>query len=297
MSLTNLVKLNDQNISDEEISSLEQAAPFLFSLAAVPASNGTNHRYLYTSTASSAAFRALDTGVAKTKSAKTQVDITMKVLDASFSVDIAEAKAYRGGVDAYLELELQEALAQAFRAAEGQVIYGTDAAGFDGLVDISGMAALGTYVLSAGGSTASSQTSCWVMHTSPKEIAVIAGNDGNIEFTEEPSVVQIAEGGGYYTAYHTGVVGWLGLQSGTGTNLVRIGNIETAFDDADIQDALALFKDEPNLIVMNRKALKLLTQSRTATNPTGKEAPRPTEFEGIPIVVTSSITNTEAVLV
>jgi len=41
--------------------------------------------------------------------------------------------------------------------------------------------------------------------------------------------------------------------------------------------------------------LKQLRDSRTATNVTGAPAPRPTEVEGIPIIVTDAIVNTEAV--
>ena len=52
---------------------------------------------------------------------------------------------------------------------------------------------------------------------------------------------------------------------------------------------------QPNMIAMNRASLKMLRASRTAVNVTGAPAPRPTEVEGIPIVVTDSIVSTEAV--
>jgi hypothetical protein len=46
---------------------------------------------------------------------------------------------------------------------------------------------------------------------------------------------------------------------------------------------------------MNRNALRLLRQCRSAYSPTGAPAPFPTEAFGIPIVVTDQILSTEAV--
>jgi hypothetical protein len=49
------------------------------------------------------------------------------------------------------------------------------------------------------------------------------------------------------------------------------------------------------VIVMNRNALRLLRQSRSAYSPTGAPPPIPAEVFGIPIVVTDQIVSTEAV--
>jgi hypothetical protein len=51
----------------------------------------------------------------------------------------------------------------------------------------------------------------------------------------------------------------------------------------------------PNVIAMNRNALRLLRQCRSAYSPTGAPAPFPAEAFGIPIVVTDQILSTEAV--
>jgi hypothetical protein len=62
---------------------------------------------------------------------------TLKVLDATFSADVALAKGYIKGPDAFIQRELARSLRSAFFAAEKQVIYGTgnDAGGFAGLAD------------------------------------------------------------------------------------------------------------------------------------------------------------------
>jgi hypothetical protein len=64
-----------------------------------------------------------------------------------------------------------------------------------------------------------------------------------------------------------------------------------------LYEALALFpaSKQPNMIAMNRQSLKQLRESRTAVNPSGAPAERPTAVDGIPIVVTDALVNTEAV--
>ena len=45
---------------------------------------------------------------------------------------------------------------------------------------------------------------------------------------------------------------------------------------------------------MNGRSREQLRNSRTATNANGTPAPLPTEWEGIPIIRTASITNDES---
>lgn len=310
-TLAGLVQLNDQNLADLGISDLLDDAPLLSVMHAQVASNGTQHKYLKQTTASSAAFRAALAGLTKTNSADTLVTDTLAILDASFDTDVALAKGYSKGVDAWLQLETQRALRQAFAVAEKQVIYGTgnDASGFAGLVDDGQLDALAdTMVVNAGGSNANTQTSCFVLRHGMSDCSVVIGNDGNIVVEEEPTIIQKVVNPGtdnkVYSAYYVPILGYCGFQIGGAYSAARIANIEcndltstSAFTDNDIYAALALFpaSRQPNVIVMNRNALRLLRQSRTATNATGAPAPRPTEVEGIPIVVTDQIVSTEAV--
>jgi hypothetical protein len=50
------------------------------------------------------------------------------------------------------------------------------------------------------------------------------------------------------------------------------------------------------MIVMSRTSLYELWNSRTATNPTGKEAPLPAEAFGIPIIVTDGLSESESAI-
>jgi hypothetical protein len=306
MSLAHLVQFNDQRLSDEMISDLLDDAPVMQAVNAIPASNGTNHRYKKQTTASSAAFRAIDAGATKTKSADTQVDVTLKVLDASFFVDVAEANGYRGGRDAYLEIELMRSLKQAMFATEQQLIRGTnnDTGGFAGLEDNADLDALAdAMVYGAGGTDTNAVSSCYLVRTGDADLSYVAGNDGNISFNteDEPSVIKVTDtGSATYPAYYIPVTGWGGIQKGSAQSVSRICNLDAGSPLTDdlIAESLSLFpaSRQPNQIWLNRTSLKQLQQSRTATNVTGAPAPFPSEAFGIPVVVTDAIVNTEAVV-
>ena len=310
-TLAGLVQLNDQNLADLDITDLLQGAPVLNAMFAQPASNGTLHKYVKQTTASSAAFRAALAGLTKTHSADTLVTDTLAILDASFNTDVALADAYKGGRDAWLQLETFRSLKTVFQEAEQQVFYGTgnDAAGFAGLSDNAQLDALADeMVFNAGGSTADVQTSCFLLRSGRDDVSFIMGNDGNIVVDETPTIIEKVVDPGtdnkVYPALYVAITGYTGFQIGGARSAARIANIDTndltsttAFTDDDIYAGLSLFPAaaQPNMICMNRAALRMLRQSRTSVNPTGSPAPRPTEVDGIPIIVTDQIKSTEAV--
>lgn len=307
-TLAGLVQINDQNLADLDITDLLQEAPVLERLAAVPASNGTLHKYLKQTTASSAAFRDALDGITKTASADTLVTDTLKILDGSFDTDVALADAYKGGRDAWLQMELVRTMKQVFAVAEKQVFYGTgnDANGFAGLIDDGQLDALAdTMVVNAGGSNASTQTSCFMLRSGVNDVAFVMGNDGNIVVEDEPTIIQKSgSASGTFPALYVPVTGYSGFQIGGAYSAARIANIECndltatdAFTDVHLMTALSRFPGSrgPNMIAMNRNAQLLLWASRTAVNPTGAPASTPVEFMGIPIVITDQIVSTEAV--
>jgi hypothetical protein len=311
-TLAGLIQFNDKNLADLDISDLLDDAPLLRVMFSQPASNGTQHKYLKQTTASSAAFRAALAGLTKTHSADTLVTDTLKILDGSFDTDVALAGAYKGGKDEWLQIELVRTMKQVFAEAESQVLNGVnnDAGGFVGLRDDPQLDAVSDeMVISAGGSNANTQTSCYLLRSGRDDVSFIMGNDGNIVVQEDPTVIQKVVNPGTdnktYPAYYVAVTGYSGFQIGGARSAARIANIEmndltstSAFTDDTIYAAMSLFPAarQPNLVVMNRNALRLLRQSRTAVNATGAPAPRPAEVDGVPIVVTDQLTSTEGVL-
>ena len=307
-TLAGLVQFNDKNLADLNVSDLLDDAPLLQVLHAQVASNGTLHKYLKQTTASSSSFRAALDGITKTSSADTLVTDTLAILDGSFDTDVALADAYKGGRDAWLQLELMRTMRQVFFNIEQQIFYGVatpgDATGFPGLRDNAQLDALSDeMVYNATGTTASEQTSVYLIRHGADDVSMILGNDGNIVVEEEPAIIQKAgSGSGFYPALFVPVTGYSGFQIGGSRSVARIANVHPTdssaqLDDDMIYEALALFPAgrQPNVIVMNRQALKMLRASRTSVNQTGAPAPRPTEVEGIPIVVTDALVSTEAV--
>ena len=88
-TLAGLIQLNDRNLDDLNATDILDDAPLLQVLFAKAASNGTQHKHLKQTVASSAAFRAVNAGLSKTYSQDELVTIALKVIDASFDFDKA----------------------------------------------------------------------------------------------------------------------------------------------------------------------------------------------------------------
>lgn len=300
MSLADLAVFNKRDLADIEVRDLLDRAPLLQVLNAVPATNGNLHYYFKTTQAPVVGFRAVNDGREEDSAIRTGVTVTLTVLDASFSIDKAVADAYIRGAEAAIAMEAREHLRAAFFALEDQIINGTvggDAAGFAGLADTADDST-DSMVYDAGGTTALS--SVYLIRSGEADVSLVAGNGGSIDFGETVSQ-RMTGNTGHYPAYYTPVSAWYGLQVGSAYSFMRICNIDagsnTLTDDM-IYEALAMFPAgaDPTHIVMNRRSLKQLRDSRTATNATGAPAPRPTDVEGIPIVVTDAIGSAETAL-
>ena len=132
-------------------------------------------------------------------------------------------------------------------------------------------------------------------------MVAIAGQSGELNIGD--TVVQRLTGaGGTYPGLYTPISAWLALQIGGAYSVGRICNLtgqaNKTLTDAMIAELLALFpaSRQPTHLAMNRRSLKQLQQSRTATNATGAPAPFPTEAFGVPIVTTDQISSAEAIL-
>lgn len=307
LTLSELVTINDQNLSDVEgISDLLQDAPFLARVAADFASNGTKHSYLKETGAPAVGFRAVNAGRDHDHTEDTKVSIDLAILDASFHVDQAQADEYRFGRDRWMTRELNRHMRAAFAMAEKQIIYGTSnaAGGYDGMIDAATIDELSDdMVVNAGGSQANNLTSVYAVRTTSDlmNFALITGQEGR--FAVDPYFLQLVEdsGGKKFPAYVQTAYGYLGVQVGSKFSMGRVCNLDdgtgsnTTLTDDMLSQLIETFPSQrpPTHLLMNRRSLGQLQRSRTATNPTGMPAPRPNNYEGIPIVVTDSINNSE----
>jgi hypothetical protein len=310
-TLNHLVMFNDKNIEQLGITNLLDSAPLLQVLAAKEASQKTVHKFSLQTRKAEVKFRELNAGVTLNKSQDTDSTVSLKILDGSFDVDVAYAQQFPGGVEAALRHEFARAVREMFFMAEKQVLNGTttqgggDAAGFAGLMSDARFNGTDDGMViqpQTPGASSNAQTSVWLLRHDPDNVCFLLGDGGRFVYDEDPAVGWVYTTSdatsSRYAGYIVPVNGWAALQIGSDYSAARICNVETALTDDDIYEALSLFPSDrqANAIVMNRKALKLLRQSRTATNATGAPAPRPTEVDGIPVVVTDAIQNDQAVV-
>lgn len=304
LDLTDLATINNANLSGIQVSSLFDDAPVMKILPAVVATNGHLHTYLDLTQNPVVDFRAINEGRDHDSSIDTLRTVTCTILDASFTVDVAATHIWRGGTEELLAREAMRHMREAMFIAEKQWFNGTtdgSATGFNGMAN-KHSALSQAYTDGAGGSTA--LTSVYICRCSPDECSVVIGNNGMIDVGE--AVMQRAEGtsqaGGWFPAWFVPISAWFGCQTGAiATSSYRLANLAASthtLTDALIYTGLSTFPAArpPNYIFMNRRSLSQLRAARTATNATGAPAPYPTEVEGIPIVVTDGILNTETIV-
>src|SRR5579884_2549206 len=227
------------------------------------------------------------------------------IFNPRIEVDKAVADADEDGAAAFLTYEMQGTLESSFQTLGKQFYYGraNDAKGFPGLIDM----VSATYTQDAGGTTANTGTSVWGIKTGEKLVQWVWGANG--QFQPSDVMVQRVTDSNTpakpYTAYIQEILARPGLQIG---NIRGVGRIKKITDDNGhtltdslLAQWLALFEVgwRPDLILMNRRARRQLQQSRTVTlfgqaggkfrGSEGTIAPVPTEYDGIPILVTDSI--------
>lgn len=230
--------------------------------------------------------RAFDSGV------HAEQTITLKILDASFAVDVAVAAADKRGTAARLGMELAEHLESAFYTIEDQIWNGTDA--------VSGFASLPSQIdssmLIAADTPTGNQVAApiYLLNTGEKGVGLVLGEMGRIMVGNE-SIINMVDGTGKnFPAWYTPVTSWVGMAS-KHKYAIAGKNAAVTIDDDLIGDLYSSFPIgfRPNLLVTNRTGLKKLQQSRTATNPTGQPAPYPMTWDaaGMPIriLVTDAI--------
>lgn len=293
---------------DAMVSDVLNEAQFL-QMAAARTCRSNTFSYTRETAAPAVGMRNANDGVENKKTTREKVTIDLGIVDASFAVDVAVAMADERGKEHLMGMEALAHLRQAMFEVEQQIFNGTvgniagASGGFDGFADQANLnGASDAMVVNAGGTTAGTGSSVYLIRLGETDVEVLWGQDGELAIGEEQIIERAGSSTGVFPAYYRPICGWAGVKIGSTYSVARIANLTAdsgkGLTDALIYSALALFpaSRQPNLIVMNRRSLKQLQSSRTATNATGAPAPRPTEVEGIPIVTTDAILNTETLL-
>lgn len=245
------------------------------------------------------AFRAANEGSAGGVSTYERDIVECYIIDQQLRMDQSVADASEDGAPAVLAREASGGMAGVARTIAKQIYYGTsnDAKGFPGLLSLVDT----THVLSAADTGANS--SVYAVKFGDQDIQLIGGSNNSLTMAAEWRVQSVLDANSNpYDAYINAIKGWIGLQFVNPHSVGRIKLLGTntgkTMSDAMAYDLLALMPAGwvPDLWIMNRRSRNQLRKSRTATTTqlAGVTAPLPTEIDGVAILCTDAITNTES---
>jgi hypothetical protein len=246
------------------------------------------------------AFRNANEGTATVKGEYVNRRYEAMVIEPRWQCDKAVADASPDGAEMFIAREAKSVLAGTFEQLASQFYYGTanDAKGFPGLASI----VTDEMTVDAGGTTAATGSSVWALSLSDEDVQWLLGGDAEMNLTPVREETLYDGSSKPYRGYVQDMLLRVGLKVGNLKALGRIVNLTAdsgkGLTDDAIYDLLALFPvgKQPTHLFMSRRSRKQLQSSRTKTSLTGAPAPMPTEVDGIPIVPTESIVDTEALI-
>lgn len=280
------------------IEDVTTSAPEFRSVLARPMP-GTTYKLTRRTALPTAAFRdANPTSVSSTKSTYVQDLKEMYFLDCQLEVDEAIFKGDSRDIGDILADEAAGALESSFNTLGSQFYYGTsaDAKGFAGL-----SSQLSVDTVYAGGTT--NTTSAYLVDISLQGVHFVVGNMGEIAL---PAWMRQKVAAGNM-AMVSNLSSYIGLNVGHSNAVYRVRGIDGTNKLTDAKGAELLSKIPTRIRAkgtlrwfMNPFAAYTLQNSRSAVGqvnagPGGVPAfaPFPTELQGIPIVLTDSLVNTE----
>jgi hypothetical protein len=249
----------------------------------------------------SAGFRDANEGVTVSKSTFENRLVETFILNPRWECDKAVADRDEEGPEAFIADEANGILQAAFLQAARNFYYGRtspgDAKGCPGLIDIYDAT---NRVVDATGTTDNTASSVWLIKWGPQDVRWVVGQNGELAISEVRTETLYDAASKPFTGYVQELLAYLGVQVGSINSVVRIKKLTAdsgkGLTDALLYAALAKFPEgvRPDMIAMTQRSREQLRASRTATNATGAPAPTPQDVEGIPIIATSALSNTEA---
>jgi hypothetical protein len=310
MPQANLLDIAKLNGSDTVVGLIEETLTYAPEVQVLPARTirGTSYKIASRVSYPGVGFRAANEGSIPTKSEFENQLIECYILSGAIQADVAVARAYEDGEQAWKDVESVGVMRQALIELGSQVIYGTavDAKGFPGLQAIHTAFNAGL-VVDAGGTTDSTATSVYGINTDTQGVQLVFGAGTTFELGEWR--IENVGTSSVYPAHVANLTAWVGLQVGSRYSIGRLkdatADANAGVTDAKLAELLSKYPVgyRPNYWLMNRRSAFQLQASRSATSiqngiksTSGAEvfAPTPSESNGIPIVITDSLGNTEA---
>lgn len=219
----------------------------------------------------------------------------------------------RGGAAGYQTHEAKGVMDAALTTIGSQIWYGvsSDTKGFPGLKAFTAFG--GSYTYNAAGTTATTASSVYMVKFGDSFVqlmpALARNGSGLIDLPDFITETINDANSKPAWAYTSELSSYLGLQIAAAHSVVRIANVTAdstkTCTDVKLNAAMRLFPAnfKPDAIFMSRRSQQQLQDSRTVTLfGMGKQrpeqeaiAPLPTSFEGVPIIATDNILNTDAI--
>ena len=259
-------------------------------------------------------FRQPNGSSAPVKSTYEQKLINLAYIDAQLQIDKAVALSSDVPPGTLMTREEVGAVKGAMIAFGRQLWYGpssanADANGFVGAMDVYDSTNM---ELDATGTTANTGSSVWIVAALPAFMEAIAGMSTPLSLGAwREQQVQLGSSSAVASAFVNSLEAWLGVAWYNKYAVCRIKNL-TAETGKGLTDSLLAQAIEkfpvgvnPTHIFMTRRSRGQLQRSRTVTlfgqanskpsGALGTVAPVSTDYDGIPIYVTDSLLNTEAI--
>jgi hypothetical protein len=307
MPQANLLDIAKLNGSDTIVGLIEETLTYAPEVQIMPARTirGTSYKIASRVSYPGVGFRAANEGSTPTKSEFENQLIECYILSGAVQADVAVARAYEDGEQAWKDVESVGVMRQAMIELGSQVIYGTsvDSKGFPGLQAIHTAFNSGL-VVGAGGSA--DLSSVYGINTDTQGVQLVFGAGTTFELGEWR--IENVGTASVYPAHVANLTAWVGMQVGSKYSVGRLNSVGSnsggGVTDGKLAELLSKYPVgyRPNYWLMNRRSAYQLQVSRSASSvqngvktSSGSEifAPLPTESNGIPIVITDSIINAE----
>ncbi len=271
--------------------------------------SGATYKFIIRTEMPKSGFRPANKGVGVHKSGYRQEVGQCFILDGQIVVDKAVLLSDERGENALLFEEAKAKTAGTLFALEQQLFYGKkiDPNGFDGFEQ-----GIGDYMTISADPNKNvpdsileeSGASVWAVVNTPETLEIVYGNKKGISFGPVKEEHVQDDEGKTFAAKTIDMMAFVGMTVRSEFALARLRNEDAnhPLTDAKLADLISLFpaRRKPSFLVMTRATLARLQKSRAAqltyTKKTSGQtayAETPTEFEGIPIIVTDALLDDE----
>ncbi len=295
--MPNMLDVMKRTGTDESVGLLEESIQTHPELDIIEARtiSGFQFDVLKRSELPTVAFRKANEGTDAVNSKYSNEEVKTFIVNAQIKCDKVIADRAEDGRAGYITDEQAGVLESTNRLLCSKFYYGDgkndDFVGLQNFVDAS-------MIVNAEG-TGNALSSVYAVKTGTQDVKFIFGDKGSFNFTDVKEETITGSNDKDMPGYTCWLELYPGLQLINKHSVACINHLN-ATDKGLNDDMLAELINKfpagytPDAIFMTRRSRMQLQKSRQAVNATGAPVPTPTEYEGIKIVITDSLVNTES---